>query len=85
MVRSWARRRCSRPGSASDGEQAQSVSPDATAALAHLTPPDATAVLSRGHITSNISVLGRRIEKYGLKRFIAHAETVRARTLLIQD
>lgn len=36
------------------------------------------ACLSRGHITSSISpaFLARRIEKFGLKRFIAHAETV---------
>lgn len=40
-------------------------------------PIGTTAALNKGYITSDVSMLGRRIEKFGLKRFIAHADTVR--------
>ncbi|CEH17660.1 Protein similar to predicted member of the intramitochondrial sorting protein family [Ceraceosorus bombacis] len=43
------------------------------------------ACLSRGHITSSVSpaFLARRIEKFGLKRFVAHAETSHDGLLLV--
>lgn len=41
-----------------------------------LSAPRSTHCLTGAHITSDVGVLWKRIEKFGLKRFMAHMETV---------